>query len=185
MPRPVALPMPSARRSAGSKRTARSPPAHCGHMLGQVGHEGPDQPDGQHLDPERPVHQGTPRHRVVIGRAELARAVDGGRAHQVADLVDPRGVGLLPLGEAADHVLPQPARAIGARQDKLAVTDAPRLLLRHVAREPRDVLGLGLPVHQREGGVPGLRDHPVGAQVIGQVMGEGDKAVGLPLPRAR
>jgi hypothetical protein len=185
MPRPVALPIPSARRRSGRKPHGPVAATLGGHMLDQIGHEGPDQPDGQHLDPEGPVHQGTARHRVVIGRAELARAVDGGGAHQVADLVDARGVGLLPLGKALDHMLPQPARAIGARQDQLAVADAAGLLLGHVARKPFDVRGLGLPVHQREGRVPGLRDHPVGAQVIGQVMGEGDEAVGLPLPRAR
>ena len=104
-------------------------------------------------------------------------------AHQVTHLVDLRRVGLTPLREARHDVIPEDARSGWlAREQASRSLTRPASCFRHVAREAFDIRRFGLPVHQGEGRVPGLRDHAVRAQVIGQVMGESDEAVALPLP---
>jgi hypothetical protein len=136
-----------AKRAAqiGARRTAFSPPRHAAICSTRSATKARISQTASISTRNGPSIKRPARHGVVIGGAELARAVDGGRAHQVADLVDARGVGLLPLREAVDHMFPQAARPIGAGQDHLTVADAARLLPGHVGGEPLDIAASGSP----------------------------------------
>ena len=178
MPRPVELPMPMERAMSGSSGTLSCPARRVGGVLHQVPHPGAHQVHRQHLDLERdrqlrPVGDG-----LAVGGAELARAVHRRGAHQVAHRLDPVGVGLHARGERLHHVRPQPHRAVGPAERQLRGLQAPGLLHGHVPGQPLDVGARRHAVEQREGGVPGLGDDAVRAQLGGQVVRERDQRVG-------
>jgi hypothetical protein len=56
-----------------------------GDMFGEVDREGTDEPDRQHLGLERARQFRALRDLLAIGDAELAVAVNGGGAHEIAD----------------------------------------------------------------------------------------------------
>ena len=152
---------------------------HPRHMFGQIDREGPDQPDSQHFRLEGTGEFGAGGPVRAVGGAELAGAVDGRRAHQIADLVDHGGVGLRAGSQRLDHMPEQPHGFVGAREHHLGVGDPAGFLFRNIRRQAFDLRGVDLAVTQREGGVPCLGNHPVGAQAVIQLMRKGDKGVGV------
>ena len=132
MPRPVALPMPSRRRSGGARVTAVCAAAQRGHALDEVGGEGADQVDGQHLRAEGAGKLRAARDDRAIGDAELAVAVDRRRAHQIAGRLDLARLGLPALAQGRHHAVEQAHAAVGAGEDQVARQIAAGLLARHV-----------------------------------------------------
>ena len=68
--------------------------------------------------------------------------------------------------------------AVGAGEADLSLRNPARLLIRHVLLKTVDIGLRRLPVEKREGGVPCLGDHPVRAELIRQIMGEGHERIG-------
>ena len=147
-------------------------------MFDDVDGKGADQPHGQHLGLEGSGEFGPGAPLRAVGGAELAGAIDGGGAEQIADGLDHLRVGLTAGGKLVHHMAEQPHRLVGPRQHKLGFRNAPGLLFRDIARQPVDLRRVDLAITQREGGVPRLGDHPVGTLVIVKLMRKGDKRVG-------
>ena len=184
MPSPVALPMPSVRRRSGSSRAARFAAKNGGHVFRPdrrrrrgsarrpASPRGTGHPSGHAPPPRRdraapnlpePLDRpwcasGNPPRRFAPGRADAPPRGETRR--------DPRGrPERLARERTSSRSLTRPASCFGTLPARRSISAAS-----------------GSPVHQGEGRVPGLRDHAVRAQVIGQVMGESDEAVALPLP---
>ena len=115
---------------------------------------------------------------VAVGETELAVAVHRRRAHQITDVVQPRRVGLTAGGEFADNMVEQPAAAVDAREDQVAVTIAAGFLLGRIGRQSDDIFPVWHAVEQGEGRVPRLGNHPVGTLRGVEIVGEADQAIG-------
>ena len=151
-------------------------------MLDKVEGEAADQVDVEHLCLKGTCELGPRGDAGPVGDAELPVSVDGRRAHQVADARHQVRIRLAAGGEALDHVLEEADAAVGPRQHEFAGPVAPGLLIGRVAGETRDVIGGRHAVEQAEGGVPGVRDHPVAAPVGVELAGIGDQRVGALRP---
>ena len=107
----------------------------AGDVLDEVVGEAADQPDEQHFRCERAAEARAGSNAFTVCDAELAVAVDGGRAHQIADRADEIEVGLAAGGEAVGDVLEQTHRFVCAAQDQIAFGEAAGFLERRVACE--------------------------------------------------
>ena len=174
---------------AGGVSNSESPPKRriephgvrrgCGrHVLHEVHDEGANQVDREHLCLKGCQQLRAVGDRLTVCGAELAGAVHGGGSHQVPDLFDGLGIGLVTGRKSLDHGGPKTDGSIRSRQGELALGDAPGLLERDVGAEPFDVVGSGDAVVQGKGRVPGSGDHPVGPQFVGKVVSERDEGVG-------
>ena len=152
---------------------------HPRHMLGQIDREAPDQPNSQHFRlegtgefrPAGPVH--------AVGGAELARAVDRCGTHQIANLVYHRLVRLSAGCKRLDNMPEQSHRLIGSRKHHLRVRHSSCFLFRNIGGQAFDLRGIHLAITQREGCVPCLGDHPVGAQAVVKLMCKGNESVAV------
>jgi len=153
-------------------------------MFHEVEHEGADEVDGQHFHLEGRGQLGTVRDALAVRGPKLPGAVDRRRPHEIADGVNPGGVRLGPGRQPVDHMLEEAHAPVRPGEGQLRLLETASLLQGNIRREPVEVGRAGHSVEQREGGVPGRRDHPVGTLVVRQVMREGHKAIG-PLGPAR
>ena len=156
------------------------PTPRTGHMLDQIGHKSADQPDRQHLGPERTGKHPPVSQSRVIGRPKFTRAIYSRRPHQIPDPRQLFGIGLRTGGEPTDHMLPQPDRAVGPRQDQLFIADPPRFLKRYIGLQTIQIRRAWHPINQRKCGIPGLGNHPIRALLGRQIMRKGDKTITLP-----
>ena len=176
-PRPVELPTPKRRLNDGLEPHRALRRGTVSQVLDQIENEAADQEHRQHLGLERPGEFRPPGDGLAVAGAELARAIDRGRAHQIPDCVDFFRFGLAPCREAVDDVAEQSHRAVGPREGDFPVADPAGLLLGHVPRQALDIARRGHAVEQGERRIPGVRNDPVGAQFRRQVVGEADQAV--------
>ena len=86
MPRPVALPTPRLRRSAGASVIAVFGDFDLRRMIDEIEREGAHQKHGQHFRLERRAEFRAVADCFAHRKPELAAAVDRGGAHQIADL---------------------------------------------------------------------------------------------------
>ncbi len=150
---------------SGFEADGRIRGTHAGKMLDEIGGEGADQPDGQHLGAEGPAQLRPIGDAGAVGDAELAVAIDRGGAHEIPRGFERCGVGLTAGRQCRNDIVEEANAAIGAREDKFAVETAAGLLLGHVLREARDVSVRRHAIKERERRVPRLGDHTIAAQV--------------------
>ena len=80
------------------------------------------------------------------------------------------------MGQAVDHVAEQAHALVGAAQHQFPSAHVPGLLPRDVGPQALDIRVARLAMAKREGGVPLLGDHPVGAFLRAELVGKGDQA---------
>ncbi len=147
-------------------------------MIDEVGDELPDHPDREHFHAERAAETGAAGVAMAICNAELAIAVNRGRSHDIAGLVEARRRRLAPRRQAIHDMVEQPGALVGAGENQVGVAVASGLLLRRVDPQTLDFITAGYAVIQHKRSVPGFGDHPVGAQRRVEVAGETDQRTG-------
>ncbi len=153
------------------------PAFHRRQMFGKIDGEFSGQPNREHLGLKRRRHLGAVRDLGAVGGAELARAINRGRPHQIAHGIDLVGIGLLPFGQTPDHMIEKPHRAVGAAERQFARSDPARLLQGNVGLKPVKIGPRQFAIEKGKGRVPSCGDHAVRPHLGRQVVGKGHKAI--------
>ena len=143
-----------------------------GHVFDLLDAEMPQQVHGKHLRAEGLREVGIALQATEVGDAELAVAIHGGGAIQVAHLGELPRVWLTAFGQRPEKTLEVAQAAVGARQHQHPGIEAPGFLQGHVAPQIGQLLLIDITGEQDEADVPLIGDHPVAAFFRRQVIRE-------------